>query len=52
MMILVLLAVTAMLLAYANGANDNLKGFATLWGSGAINFHAAACSTFFKYMPV
>ena len=41
MMILVLLAVTAMLLAYANGANDNLKGFATLWGGGAMDFHAA-----------
>lgn len=37
--ILVLLAVVA--LAYANGANDNFKGVATLFGSGTTNFSGA-----------
>ena len=28
-------------LAYANGANDNFKGVATLFGSGATNYKQA-----------
>jgi PiT family inorganic phosphate transporter len=31
---LIMLCLAAVLLAYANGANDNFKGFATVWGSG------------------
>lgn len=31
----------AALLAYANGANDNFKGVATLFGSGVLSFRAA-----------
>jgi PiT family inorganic phosphate transporter len=27
--------------AYANGANDNFKGVATLWGSGTVNYRKA-----------
>jgi inorganic phosphate transporter, PiT family len=30
-----------LLLCYSNGANDNFKGFATVWGSGAAEFGAA-----------
>ncbi|MDA0337076.1 MAG: inorganic phosphate transporter [bacterium] len=30
-----------MLLAYANGANDNFKGVATLYGSGVLSFRTA-----------
>lgn len=36
-----LVVVVALLLAFANGANDNLKGVATLVGSGALPFTAA-----------
>jgi inorganic phosphate transporter, PiT family len=35
-----LLAVT-LLLAYSNGANDNFKGVATLYGSGVLNYRQA-----------
>ena len=38
----------AILLAYANGANDNFKGVATLFGSRTTNYRRAlnwACST-------
>ncbi len=31
----------ALFLAYANGANDNFKGVATLWGSGVASFRTA-----------
>lgn len=31
----------AVLLAYANGANDNFKGVATLYGSGVLSFRTA-----------
>lgn len=31
----------AVLLAYANGANDNFKGVATLYGSGVLSFRVA-----------
>ncbi len=28
----------ALLLAFVNGANDNMKGVATLYGSGALDY--------------
>ncbi len=37
----ILLFLAAILLCYSNGANDNFKGFATVWGSGAANFDTA-----------
>lgn len=36
-----LLIAVALLLAFGNGANDNFKGFATVWGSGTLNFRSA-----------
>ncbi len=36
-----LLFLAAILLCYSNGANDNFKGFATVWGSGAADFETA-----------
>ncbi len=36
-----LLFVAALLLAFSNGANDNFKGFATVWGSGTLNYRQA-----------
>ena len=40
-MILIVLFVAACLLAYSNGANDNFKGVATLFGSGTTNYKKA-----------
>ncbi len=40
-MISVFVLVAALLLAYANGANDNFKGVATLFGSGTIGYRQA-----------
>jgi len=40
-MILILLFVSAFFLAYSNGANDNFKGVATLFGSGTTNYKKA-----------
>jgi len=40
-MILLLLFISACFLAYSNGANDNFKGVATLFGSGTTNFKKA-----------
>jgi inorganic phosphate transporter, PiT family len=40
-MILTLLAATALFLAFNNGANDNFKGFATIWGSASLSYRAA-----------
>ena len=40
-MILFLLFVSACFLAYSNGANDNFKGVATLFGSGTSNYKKA-----------
>lgn len=37
----ILLFLAAILLCYSNGANDNFKGFATVWGSGAADFATA-----------
>ncbi|MEJ8840949.1 inorganic phosphate transporter [Lacibacter sp. H375] len=36
-----LLLLAVLLLTYANGANDNFKGTATLWGSGTLNYKQA-----------
>ena len=40
-MILTLLFLSACFLAYSNGANDNFKGVATLFGSGTTNYKKA-----------
>lgn len=40
-MILVLLFLSACFLAFSNGANDNFKGVATLWGSGTTGYTGA-----------
>jgi len=39
--VLVLIVVAVMLLAYSNGANDNFKGVATLFGSGTCSYRQA-----------
>ncbi|MDE3183169.1 MAG: inorganic phosphate transporter [Bacteroidota bacterium] len=39
MLIFIFLAV--LFLTYSNGANDNFKGVATLWGSGTLNYKSA-----------
>lgn len=36
-----LLFATALIVAFSNGANDNFKGFATVWGSGTLNYRQA-----------
>ncbi|WP_103865463.1 inorganic phosphate transporter [Aquimarina sp. I32.4] len=40
-MTLILLFIAACFLAYSNGANDNFKGVATLFGSGTTNYKKA-----------
>ncbi|MCH7687873.1 MAG: anion permease, partial [Planctomycetes bacterium] len=40
-MIFVVILVAGLCVAYANGANDNFKGVATLFGSGTTNFRPA-----------
>ena len=35
------LLIAVLLLTYSNGANDNFKGVATLWGSGTLNYKSA-----------
>jgi len=40
-MILLLIVLAAVCLAYANGANDNFKGVATLFGSGTTDYRRA-----------
>ena len=40
-MLIVLLMVSALALAFANGANDNFKGVATLLGSGTTEYRRA-----------
>lgn len=40
-MILVILFISACFLAFSNGANDNFKGVATLFGSGTTNYKKA-----------
>lgn len=41
MMIVILILFAAVFLAYTNGANDNFKGVATLFGSGTTNYKKA-----------
>jgi PiT family inorganic phosphate transporter len=36
-----LLVAASLLLAFANGANDNPKGVATLWGAGSLSYRGA-----------
>jgi PiT family inorganic phosphate transporter len=40
-MIFVVILIAGLCVAYANGANDNFKGVATLFGSGTTNFRRA-----------
>src|ERR1051325_8278036 len=40
-MILFLLFIATLFVAYSNGANDNFKGVATLFGSGTTNYRRA-----------
>jgi len=40
---IVLIFIATLFLAYANGANDNFKGVATLFGSKTINYKASLC---------
>ena len=40
-MIMIFLFTAVLLLTYSNGANDNFKGVATLWGSGTLNYKKA-----------
>ena len=40
-LMLLMLCLAALLLAYSNGANDNFKGFATIWGSGEADYDTA-----------
>lgn len=40
-MVLVLVLLCGLFLAYANGANDNFKGVATLYGSGTTTYKKA-----------
>lgn len=36
-----LIVIAALSLAFSNGANDNFKGFATIWGSDTLNYRQA-----------
>lgn len=38
-----LLIAAALFVAFSNGANDNFKGFATVWGSDTLNYRQALC---------
>ena len=50
-MTIILLAVTAFWLAYSNGANDNFKGVATLYGSRTTSYqHALIWSTITTFL--
>ena len=40
-MIIAMLAFAALFLAFSNGANDNFKGFATVWGSATLSYRRA-----------
>lgn len=37
----ILIVAAALLVAFSNGANDNLKGFATVWGSDTLSYRQA-----------
>ena len=36
-----LLIAIVLFVAFCNGANDNFKGFATVWGSDTLSYHQA-----------
>jgi len=36
-----ILVIAALFVAFNNGANDNFKGFATVWGSGTLRYRPA-----------
>ncbi len=40
-MLIIMLFLATLFLAYSNGANDNFKGVATLYGSGTLSYKAA-----------
>ena len=40
-MLIISLFLATLFLAYSNGANDNFKGVATLFGSGTTNYQTA-----------
>lgn len=40
-MLILLLGFAALFLAFSNGANDNFKGFATVWGSASLSYRRA-----------
>jgi inorganic phosphate transporter, PiT family len=40
-MLTIFILIAVCLLAYSNGANDNFKGTATLWGSGTLDYKKA-----------
>ena len=40
-MLTIFITLAVILLAYSNGANDNFKGTATLWGSGTLTYKKA-----------
>lgn len=51
MTLMIILFLTTCFLAYANGANDNFKGVATLFGSGTSNYrHAIRWATITTFM--
>lgn len=41
MLLILFLVFAVLLLTYSNGANDNFKGVATLWGSGTLGYKTA-----------
>ena len=41
MTLTIIVVIAALCVAYANGANDNFKGVATLFGSGTTHYHGA-----------
>lgn len=50
MLLLIILFLATCFLAYSNGANDNFKGVATLFGSGTTNYkNALTWATFFTF---
>lgn len=51
MALVIILFLTTCFLAYANGANDNFKGVATLFGSGTTSYRSAIrWATFTTFM--
>ena len=50
-MTLTLAILFGLFLAYANGANDNFKGVATLYGSGTTSLQASAALGYSDDLP-